>query len=71
MPYVGGIQSLAWPLRAGAWGACREWLDTGIGRRDFSLRELLLRAIPPSPTVQVSHVSALMHARNRIVVFVR
>ena len=52
VPYVGGIQSLAWPLRGGAWGASRVWLDTAIGRRDFKLRELLLRAVPPSPTVR-------------------
>ncbi len=45
-----------------AWGACRVWLDTEIGRRDFKPRELLLRAVPPSPTVQVSRVSVLMHA---------
>ena len=35
------------------------WLDTGLGRRDFKPRELLLRAVPP---VQVSRVSVLMHA---------
>lgn len=34
----------------GAWGACRVWLDTRIGRSDFKLRELLLRAVPPSST---------------------
>ena len=30
--------------------ASRVWLDTRIGRSDFTLRELLLRAVPPSST---------------------